>query len=77
MPGDFDLDAYFQRIGYGGPVRADLETLSAIHARLFLRARRTERRLASGQTPELRQHETAEAEAPMRERLPARASHGG
>jgi N-hydroxyarylamine O-acetyltransferase len=29
----FDLDAYFRRIGYGGPARPDLETLSAIHAR--------------------------------------------
>jgi N-hydroxyarylamine O-acetyltransferase len=33
MPDDFDLDAYFQRIGYGGPASADLETLTAIHAR--------------------------------------------
>ncbi|HEY3889911.1 MAG TPA: arylamine N-acetyltransferase [Caulobacteraceae bacterium] len=29
---DFDLDAYFARIGYGGATRPDLETLSAIHA---------------------------------------------
>jgi len=29
---DFDLDAYFARIGYGGPARADLATLSALHA---------------------------------------------
>ncbi|HEY1752033.1 MAG TPA: arylamine N-acetyltransferase [Caulobacteraceae bacterium] len=33
MADDFDLDAYFRRIGYGGPARADLETLSALHAR--------------------------------------------
>lgn len=33
MPDDFDLDAYFARIGYGGPARADLETLSALHER--------------------------------------------
>jgi N-hydroxyarylamine O-acetyltransferase len=32
MADDFDLDAYFARIGYGGPARADLETLSALHA---------------------------------------------
>ena len=32
MSDDFDLDAYFARIGYGGPARADLETLSALHA---------------------------------------------
>jgi N-hydroxyarylamine O-acetyltransferase len=31
MADDFDLDAYFARIGYGGPARADLETLSALH----------------------------------------------
>jgi N-hydroxyarylamine O-acetyltransferase len=29
---DFDLDAYFARIGYGGAARPDLETLSALHA---------------------------------------------
>jgi N-hydroxyarylamine O-acetyltransferase len=29
---DFDLDAYFARIGYGGPATPTLETLSAIHA---------------------------------------------
>jgi N-hydroxyarylamine O-acetyltransferase len=29
---DFDLDAYFARIGYGGPVEPTLETLTAIHA---------------------------------------------
>ena len=33
MNDPFDLDAYFRRIGYGGPARPDLETLSAIHAR--------------------------------------------
>lgn len=27
-----DLDAYLQRIGYSSPVRADLETLNALHA---------------------------------------------
>ena len=32
MADDFDLDAYFARVGYGGPVRADLATLSALHA---------------------------------------------
>ena len=30
MSGDFDLDAYFKRIGYFGPANADLETLTAI-----------------------------------------------
>jgi N-hydroxyarylamine O-acetyltransferase len=29
---DFDLDAYFARIGYGGPAEPTLETLTAIHA---------------------------------------------
>ncbi|HEY1426431.1 MAG TPA: arylamine N-acetyltransferase [Caulobacteraceae bacterium] len=33
MADDFDLDAYFARIGYGGAARADLETLSALHVR--------------------------------------------
>jgi N-hydroxyarylamine O-acetyltransferase len=33
MSDDFHLDAYFNRIGYGGPARPDLETLSAICAR--------------------------------------------
>ena len=33
MSEPFDLDAYFQRIGYGGPARPDLETLSALHVR--------------------------------------------
>ncbi|HEX4197330.1 MAG TPA: arylamine N-acetyltransferase, partial [Caulobacteraceae bacterium] len=28
---DFDLDAYFARIGYGGPTEPTLETLTAIH----------------------------------------------
>ena len=32
MADDFDLDAYFARIGYGGPAGPDLETLSALHA---------------------------------------------
>ena len=32
MAGDFDLDAYFARLGYGGPARPDLATLSALHA---------------------------------------------
>ena len=32
MADDFDLDAYFARIGYGGPAKADLATLSALHA---------------------------------------------
>ena len=32
MPDAFDLDAYFARIGYGGPANADLATLSALHA---------------------------------------------
>ncbi|HIG22503.1 MAG TPA: arylamine N-acetyltransferase [Henriciella sp.] len=27
-----DLAAYLRRIGYSGPVRADLETLNALHA---------------------------------------------
>jgi N-hydroxyarylamine O-acetyltransferase len=31
MQGDFDLDAYFQRIGYNGPTTARLETLREIH----------------------------------------------
>ena len=31
MPDDFDLDAYLARIGYGGPVRPDLATLTALH----------------------------------------------
>jgi N-hydroxyarylamine O-acetyltransferase len=29
---DFDLDAYFTRIGYGGPTDPTLETLTAVHA---------------------------------------------
>ena len=29
----FDLDAYFERIGYAGPRSATLDTLEAIHAR--------------------------------------------
>jgi N-hydroxyarylamine O-acetyltransferase len=33
MSEDFDLDEYFARIGYGGGVRPDLETLSGIQAR--------------------------------------------
>jgi N-hydroxyarylamine O-acetyltransferase len=32
MADDFDLDAYFARIGYGGPAKPDLATLSALHA---------------------------------------------
>ena len=28
-----DLDAYLKRIGYDGPLRADLETLNALHER--------------------------------------------
>jgi len=32
MTDDFDLDAYFARIGYGGPAKPDLATLSALHA---------------------------------------------
>jgi N-hydroxyarylamine O-acetyltransferase len=32
MSDDLDLDAYFARIGYGGPARPDLATLSALHA---------------------------------------------
>jgi N-hydroxyarylamine O-acetyltransferase len=32
MADDFDLDAYFARIGYGGPARPDLATLCALHA---------------------------------------------
>lgn len=32
MSEDFDLDGYFKRIGYGGAVRPDLETLGAIQA---------------------------------------------
>jgi N-hydroxyarylamine O-acetyltransferase len=32
MSGDFDLDAYFARIGFGGPAAPDLATLSALHA---------------------------------------------
>ncbi len=31
MTHEFDLDAYFERIGYGGPQRAGLDTLAAIH----------------------------------------------
>ena len=31
MPDDFDLRAYFQRIGYGGPSTPRLETLCEIH----------------------------------------------
>lgn len=30
-PESIDLDAYFERIGYGGPTRTDFETLAAIH----------------------------------------------
>ena len=33
MAVDFDLDAYFQRIGYSGSSAANLETLTAIHLR--------------------------------------------
>lgn len=33
MGEDFDLNAYFRRIGYDGAARADQETLRAIHAR--------------------------------------------
>src|SRR5215469_8558437 len=33
MPDNFNLDAYFNRIGYGGPVKPDLDTLAAIQAR--------------------------------------------
>ena len=33
MSDGFDLDAYLQRIGYGGPCRPDLTTLTAINAR--------------------------------------------
>src|SRR6185312_3980843 len=33
MSDAFDLDAYFARIGYGGPARADPQTLGALHAR--------------------------------------------
>jgi N-hydroxyarylamine O-acetyltransferase len=32
MTDQFDLSAYFARIGYGGPARADLATLRALHA---------------------------------------------
>jgi N-hydroxyarylamine O-acetyltransferase len=32
MADDFDLGAYLARIRYGGPVRADLATLTALHA---------------------------------------------
>ena len=32
MSDDFDLDAYFTRIGYGGSAKPDLETLGALHA---------------------------------------------
>lgn len=31
MPSAFDLDAYFQRIGYSGPHTASLDTLQALH----------------------------------------------
>ena len=31
MPDDFDLNAYFERIGYGGPATPRLETLREIH----------------------------------------------
>jgi N-hydroxyarylamine O-acetyltransferase len=31
MADDFDLDAYFARIGYGGPASVSLETLTALH----------------------------------------------
>jgi len=31
LPDDVDVEAYFQRIGYGGPTDATLETLAAIH----------------------------------------------
>src|SRR5690349_12520297 len=33
MSDEFDLDAYFARIGYGGPARPDLQTLAALNAR--------------------------------------------
>ena len=33
MTSGFDLDAYFERIGYAGPRSATLDTLEAIHAR--------------------------------------------
>jgi N-hydroxyarylamine O-acetyltransferase len=33
MADDFDLDAYFRRIGHDGPARPDLATLTALHAR--------------------------------------------
>jgi N-hydroxyarylamine O-acetyltransferase len=33
MPDEFDLTAYFNRIGYGGPAEPNLETLSSICAR--------------------------------------------
>ena len=32
MADGFDLDAYFTRVGYGGPAKPDLATLSALHA---------------------------------------------
>ena len=32
MSGGFDIDAYFARIGYTGPRKPDIETLTAIHA---------------------------------------------
>ncbi|WP_114946847.1 arylamine N-acetyltransferase family protein [Microvirga calopogonii] len=37
MPDRFDLDAYFRRIGFAGPARADAATLNALH-RLHVRA---------------------------------------
>jgi N-hydroxyarylamine O-acetyltransferase len=33
MTPEFDLDAYFERIGYSGPRAATIDTLEAIHAR--------------------------------------------
>jgi len=32
MAGDFDLDAYFARIGFGGSAGPNLATLTALHA---------------------------------------------
>src|SRR5215469_12971876 len=32
MTYDFDLDAYFRRIGYAGPARPDLATLTSLQA---------------------------------------------
>jgi N-hydroxyarylamine O-acetyltransferase len=33
LPPDIDVDAYFARIGYGGPRTPTLETLAGIHFR--------------------------------------------